>query len=479
MFGFKRKPGRTGLRAALLAGASLIAFLAVSGVGASSAFALGEPCSGTEINGKGASLQKVAQEIWTGRKVGPFAEKSQYITNEPATGFDVVCPSGPGTEAQEALEPKVTYDSTGSGPGLEAWGANSGTFNEPEFEFIASDDPPNAAQLANIATATNEEPLVIPVTQTAIAIPINPPKDCTVHALTWHLIATMFRGKITTWSDLKDYSTNYFEAHVAGACDKHLVRVVRQEASGTTFQFKHFLGTVDTTGEPLPCIGGTWAELQPIGPGGAPNTSWPESCGGTTLTEVITAAGGGGVVNTVKATEGSVGYAAYPDAAKAGATVPTVQNGIEPVFPFHPTFGKINDVNGNANCAKAEYSFPAGVTSHEGPEAETEEWTTAGETTRDWSEVYGSNKQIGEITGDDTYPICTLTYVIALEDSSDVFGTNAATTLRDYLKYVISTEIVGEAEEEVGGQVDVRGNFYAPLPHGPEIAATHAVGLIQ
>src|SRR5262245_42771002 len=61
MFGFKRKPGRTGLRAALLVGAVAAAF-GVGGANPGSAMAL---CGGAnEIKGEGASFQNIAQGIW-------------------------------------------------------------------------------------------------------------------------------------------------------------------------------------------------------------------------------------------------------------------------------------------------------------------------------------------------------------------------------------------------------------------------------
>src|ERR1700740_2259807 len=70
MSAFKQKARMLAVRAGLLAGASA-AVLAISGVGASSAFAAAEcPNNAVQnIEGKGSSLQKEAQKFWTGREV--------------------------------------------------------------------------------------------------------------------------------------------------------------------------------------------------------------------------------------------------------------------------------------------------------------------------------------------------------------------------------------------------------------------------
>src|SRR5262249_39231865 len=123
------------------------------------------------------------------------------------------------------------------------------------------------------------------------------------------------------------------------ACEKPIVRVVRGEGSGTTFQFKNYLSTLETTegikAEGLPCEteGHThWGELLEIGakvevePGvfrEPPNTSWP--CEGAN--PVVRAAGGGALAKKVTETAGGIGYSSLPDTKANKAVAALVQNG--------------------------------------------------------------------------------------------------------------------------------------------------------
>ncbi|HVO55204.1 MAG TPA: hypothetical protein VMT37_12410, partial [Solirubrobacterales bacterium] len=117
-------------------------------------------CSGSNIFGEGASLQKVAQK---------------EVLN-PA--YNTFC-TGKGTE------PKVSYEGPGSANGLNAWNFNGTTTTDTTRAFVASDDGPNATQIANAQTSANgAKVLVIPVAQTAIAVVVNPPAGCTLGVIT-------------------------------------------------------------------------------------------------------------------------------------------------------------------------------------------------------------------------------------------------------------------------------------------------------
>src|SRR5262245_17672182 len=97
---FKRKSARRGTRAGLMAGAAVVGL----GIGVASAgsAAAAPSCTGQNIFGEGASLQKVAQK---------------EVLNP---GFNTLC-TGVGTE------PKVSYEGPGSGNGLNAWNFNGTT----------------------------------------------------------------------------------------------------------------------------------------------------------------------------------------------------------------------------------------------------------------------------------------------------------------------------------------------------------------
>src|SRR5262249_53408753 len=154
--------------------------------------------------------------------------------------------------------------------------------------------------------------------------------------------------------------------------------------SGTTFQFKNYLGTLEETegAEAVPCtVDGTtkWKGLREVGTGSKPNIDWPQCAGSTTVT---TAIGGGPVAETVKNTSGAIGYAALPDAKAKGAEVALLQNGVEFGEPIYAEAG--NEGSKTARCVNARYTVPAqGV------------GTTGTGVAVDWSEVFGAQPTIG------------------------------------------------------------------------------------
>lgn len=414
-FGKKKSVG-AGVRAALLAGAT-IAALAVGGLGASGASAA-VVCTGSNIVGQGSSLQKNAQQnIWAPAFAGEICNKGTH--------------------------PTVSYESTGSGAGLKEWNSDGsrGSLNH-ERQFIGTDDAPTTEQIGNITgVAGGAKLLVIPVAQTAISIVANPPAGCTVSAITNQDLSLVFRGNDTTWSKL---------VTAEGSCNSPITRVVRKDGSGTTYQFKNYLFQIYPGG--LPCTtGGTegkasWKELEPISNTvtGAPNTTWPESCVGKTLSTVERPAGTGGgeVVKKVNATEGSIGYASLPDAkSNAADTILQVQNnGQKPVGEAtfaDPASGTL------ANCGGTSYSVPVNAQNKVG--------STGFDV--DWSQVFGGFPGVGGTS----YPICTLTYDLAFHGYQAAgFVFKNESTVHDYLtEYVVQ-----------GGQTSLvtAGGFYSPLP---------------
>jgi ABC-type phosphate transport system substrate-binding protein len=434
MLGFKQKTTvRTGLRAALLAGAT-VAALGLGGINAGSA-AAEVKCTGNNITGQGASLQKIAQQnVW-----GPSFAAS-------------ICNKG--------TFPTITYNSTGSGGGLKEWNHDGkrGSINTA-LQFIATDDAPTAAQIGNITSVAGGATLaVIPVTQTALSIVANPPAGCEIEAITNAQLASVFEGKTTSWSQL--------ETAEGAGCASPVTRVVRKDGSGTTYQFKNYLFQLYKKG--LFCTSGgtegkaSWQELEPItnGETGAPNTTWPETCGEKTLSTLAkpTGTGGGEVVKKVNTTAGSIGYAALPD-AKANISGTTIimelqNNGQKKAIEAEyasPASGAV------ANCGGMQYKTPANVNSG---------------INLDWSPVFGAQPSIG---GSD-YPLCALTYILAFHGYSLAgFPLKDETTVKDY---------VGEYIVQANGQKDITSNNYAPLPSSPEVrfdvlgAARKAAGKI-
>lgn len=417
MSAFKQKLARLGASAGVLAGATAM-LLAVGGVTAGSAMA-SELCpNAATIAGKGSSLQKIAQETWT-------------------AGYKAECPGGP----------TVTYTSTGSGPGLEAFGFTGGALNSG-FQFIGTDDAPNSTQIGSAETASGVKPIIVPVTQTAIAVVVHPPTKCELranltHGISWSELNAIFGGKtITNWNQLAAS-----KALETGACNHVIKRVVRAEGSGTTYQFKNYLSALEGKGgEALPCTTEghtTWAQLRAIGTEEKPNKTWPcpPGEGGT---EIITAAGGGALVQEVVNTEGAIGYASLPDAkSKTGNQEANLQN-------FENT-GKAEYVSpavtatSTAACESARYTVPNGG----------REGVGTGEGV-DWSEVFGANPNIGGTE----YPLCTLTYDIGWTTYTEAdYGSEAAAKGADVKAYV-DKYVVPSAK----GQTAIAGKWYSTLP---------------
>lgn len=414
-FGRKKSARRAGVRIALLTGAA-IAALGVGGLSAGSASAA-LSCTGSNIIGQGSSLQKIAQQnVWTPKFSTEICNKGQH--------------------------PTVTYNSTGSGAGLNEWNATGGRGSlNLERQYIGTDDAPSVEQMTNIdSVAGGAHVLVIPVAQTTISIVANPPSGCTVEEITNANLQAVFRGVDLKWSNL---------ATAEGSCNSPITRVVRLDGSGTTFQFKNYLSLLSKTG--LPCTtGGTegkanWTELEPVvnGETGAPNTTWPESCEAAKLSKLVRPAGSGGgeVVKKVNATAGSIGYAALPDAKSNNAVdILTLQNnGLKPLAEAtfaNPALGAV------ANCAEASYLVPEEAQRGLGTGLDA-----------NWSRVFGAMPTAGGTR----YPLCTLTYDLAFHGYLAAgFTARNESTIHDYLKeYVVH-----------GGQaaLETSGTYYSALP---------------
>src|SRR6202000_1037181 len=177
MSAFKQELGRIGVRAGGLVAASA-AVLAISGASASTALSAecgsGKP---SNIQGQGSSLQRIAQEVWTGRVVPTtLGTALPHTALTPASGYAKECPSGT----------TVSYTSTSSGEGLTAFrykGAGSilsgGTEPEKGYSFVGSDDGPTKGEIENAESATTgANGLIIPVAETSIAVIIHPPTGC-------------------------------------------------------------------------------------------------------------------------------------------------------------------------------------------------------------------------------------------------------------------------------------------------------------
>jgi ABC-type phosphate transport system substrate-binding protein len=428
---------RSKLRVLAVAAVSL-ALVALGSIGASTAMATekpNSPCKGGTIMGNGSSLQVVAQ------------------TNVWIPGFEKVgCPGG---------TDKVEYLGGGSAAGLKAFGV--GKLETPASsgeEYIGTDDAPNETQLLEMEEAAlgefknaNSQDLVIPVAQAAIAIIVKPPAECLVTKIRNEDLESIFNGLLLLWSQLDEGVTE----DKPGVCEVEIMRDVRLDGSGTTYQFKHYLfeinkGLLDGSQATL-----NWEELQPEE---TPNTEWPE---GAELTTVLkpAAAGGKKEVELVKEDASSIGYANLADARalyEAGKLewVEVQTNGHETLAEeaaksltalFAPPGTSATEPSGTAakaNCAETEYTnIPA----------------NADEPDADWSKTYGGHPNVIE----GHYSLCTLTWDVVLVNYELAdFGVEApklGQTAYDYFRYVTS-------ESPEGGQPEISNNHdYRELPN--------------
>lgn len=387
--------------------AAMVVLLAI-GAGVAAAC----PSAGaTTINGIGSSLQKVAQEnVW-----GP--------------GYHATCP-----------EVTIRYEALGSGEGLRAWGAETGTPGTSErsgFQYIATDDAPTEAQVANMRSAGNEARItMIPVAQAAVSVILNPPTNCTITEIKNEELEQIFRHTLTNWREVTTRTER-----VAGACNVSIRRVVRLDRSGTTFQFKHYLWLINAAEN----IVGTrsWLRLQGAETP-ADNTVWPgeEEVGGLFIRGETN--GGGAVVRAVRENADSIGYASITDSAgsaEARLVIVRVLNRTGPGGEY------AEPLNGNeSNCTSTVYKTRLGRGTGLTREAEIT-------LSLIWVTIYGSDPNIGgSIAG--AYPICTLTWDGAyLEYARAGFPAPIGATVRGYLSYLLET-----------GQAGLAARHYAELP---------------
>jgi len=441
------RAGMARWRGALFACA--LALLAVLGaLNATGAAALGEQCSGGKAKGMGSFLQTRAQQQWSFGESGFNASSSASACN--------------GSQGSGGT-PQVSFVPLSSAGALRHWGAEDGSLHTAGFgflaNFVATDIAPSGpvgeegSMLAKMKAALGSDLAVVPVTQTAIAIAAHPPQlpahpACVVPRINNVQLEKVFSGELKNWRQLNAAS----DPALGGDCDQAITRIVRDESSGTTYQFKHYLGSIDSA--PLACTGEakrTWAQLQaPFGGETSPNQEWPRNAacqggeGPVTTVSGPTSEGGGGPLGYVAETPGTITYGGLPEAQQsAPKQIIDVHNGVK--------FAGPENGEGGAACGAAKYTRPAG-------------WE--GGVNLDWSQVYGSDPNIGAVAKN-AYPICTLTYDVA---ATDRFSEKAATTVHDYLAFAVDKE---------GGQAAVRQIGYHDLPSSIAKAANAAIAHVN
>ncbi len=489
--------------AALGVAAALAVAAAAAPPSAHAAFAI-PACSGSAVKGEGSSLQKVAQtEFWTVHVFyTSFGCETAALTS-PIT----YSPDGSG----------CGIASIGGGPGSEATcsdfkaGTVADGYRDPETRFAASDAPLTAAKKAAAEDQGGPKPGLIhqiPVAAAAVTVVVHFPEGCKLknpaepggneNTSTGGLasgvkgVGSEVEGKNNdpvgaytgdtfanqtlrvhvkademekiwdgaaqqTWVNIvpeADFEGSSAEQKACG--EKPVIRIVRADGSGTTYNFKAYLSL-------LPGAPAVWTTAPVVGD----NNKWPVKSGenvepaaasGSNVCESPThicqaaTTGGGGVAKAVAATDGSIGYLDLATARKEGFDITKKtadhlywipQQTINPGAPegegpgkkvgtnyVEPTANSASNLNGSgapqgANCTNADYrGIPA---------------TPASDPTLgDWSSAIATGS---EDTA--TYPVCALTYDFAFDDDAPVYGNTPAEeakarTVKDYLTAIES-----------------------------------------
>ncbi len=325
---------------------------------------------------------------------------------------------------------------------LQALGSENGVRN-PQFAFAATEEPPTLGQWLNIDLGHEpgkDSGLIrqIPVAITAVVPIVHFPAGCTIPAkeatgngrftISNAELEKVYAGEVATWGELLPD----VESSCAGIPIK---RVVPSGSDGTAYMFKQWLNTVDSHRG--------WNSLA--------NTEWPNDSGATATAR--SPRNDHGEAEAVAQTNGSIGFSSLPSARemrfgqfdpsnfkyeKSGLFWLSVINGAnERVEPTRDPESGADNVMG-ANCDNPTFNYvPSGYD------------TTV---TPIWRAVTAAGSKTG-------WPICALTYFLAWDDASTVFGNTTAAeanqrTVKDFLAYTL-----GSVGQEIAKERD-----YSPLP---------------
>jgi hypothetical protein len=561
--------------AALCAMATVAVALAATPPQAQAAFALNK-CEGTEITGEGSSLQKLAQANWISQifdttlygGCGASAPKVTFTTASSGCGLDAM---GAGTAASSCTfttKEQKEWEKPGYRDGTVRYGA-ADFAPTPEEEKNIDDGPTGAG------TAGSGEVHVIPVAGAAITVVVHFPNGCGLQnpaqdggnadtstggypvpeatkgevkageedrnndpsggytgdkfsnqTLRVHIsdqkLEEIWQGQVTTWgevvpkADFVEAAENGFKMTQEECAKTPIVRIVRQDTSGTTYNFKHFLALLPS----FKSEGGAKLWTASSSQVGNTNTAWPigsatevgvppaveppeigkaknpngNECNATVGPKHICHAyegSGGSLSNAVIATNGSIGYLDLATAREKGYNMTPNSTGklpgesgfeetkndrlywipLEPVEPATSESGIGTTDTGvfveptvlptahGSSGNEIKGANCAGADYRGYPSAA--ESPNGDPTLGDWSKAIatGATHEAFTKAATTAYPVCALTYDLAFDDDATVYGNTPteearARTVFDYLTSVVSP----------AGQFDLPEFDYAALP---------------
>lgn len=472
----QRAPRRRGR--ARVAGLLVLVTTALATLGpaapASADFTTGK-CAGPNIAGNGASFAKTAQEVFN------LNFKNSYCLGTPGQGTI-----------------NVAYNADGSGAGIATMELR---LPGNESRFAGSDDPPTPAQVALMNSGGVEKEVsagkkeivddgvagndgkvhVLPIAVGAVAPLVNFPEGCNPELLSDEfstvadadmatkkaLLRVRFPKakyeKVWAGQENDKWSTAFPELAGDTDCEVPIIRVVRFDASGTTFAFKDYLRSINPARE--------WTTKFESGTSNG-NREWPGAEFGTGG-QCATAApgkqadnvdfltsncekGAGKLVEKLIATDGSIGYADIATARNANPTLAiNAAGGAAPTTPYWTQVqnGKDKFTEPTADEANGFKTTAASTPGQKGANCLTTAFANAPSTSfGDWSKVSGVNAENG-------YGICTLTYALVFDDNAAVWGNTPteeakARSVKDYEESIVSE----------GGQSRLFEADYAPVP---------------
>jgi phosphate transport system substrate-binding protein len=183
---------------------------------------------------------------------------------------------------------RINYQSIGSGGGIRQ-------LTEGTVDFGASDAPMTDAELAKVKTPVLHFPTVLG----AVVVTYNVPGVSGALELSGPVLADIFLGKITKWSDSRIAALN----QGVKLPSSDILVVHRSDGSGTTYIFSDYLSAVSPA----------WKS----GPGKGKELSWPTGLG---------AKGNEGVAGQVKQMPGAIGYVELAYAKQNGLAFASIQN---------------------------------------------------------------------------------------------------------------------------------------------------------
>lgn len=184
---------------------------------------------------------------------------------------------------------RINYQSIGSGGGIRQ-------LSEQTVDFGASDAPMSDAELAK---AKGGRVLHFPMVLGAVVVTYNLPEISKALKLSGTVLADIFLGKISKWSDPRIAALNPGLKLPA----KDILVVHRSDGSGTTFIFTDYLSAAAPA----------WKE----GPGTGKEVRWPVGLGGK---------GNEGVAGQVRQIAGSIGYVELAYARQNKLAYAEIQN---------------------------------------------------------------------------------------------------------------------------------------------------------